>query len=139
VVLTDKFFCKSAIAAFFLIVRNCARFSIISGIGFILMFLGKAVIMGLTGFIGYIILMNTTLKDKITSPILPTCLYVVIGYLVGSIFLSVYSFSSTTILHCFILSEDTGSKDHPQCLNAFLEENDKQNAKNNKGKSASVE
>ena len=77
------------------------------------MFLGKAVIMGLTGFIGYIILMNSELKTQITSPILPTCLFVVIGYLVGSIFLSVYSFSSTTILHCFILSEDIGSTDHP--------------------------
>ena len=46
IALTSDNFCTAVWNAFFLIVRNAARFSITSGIGWILMFLGKAVIMG---------------------------------------------------------------------------------------------
>ena len=128
-ILTDRFFCSSAITAFFLIVRNCGRFTIVSGIGFILMFLGKAIIVGLSGFIAYIILMNSKLKDSITSPIFPTIVSVFIAYLVSSIFLSVYSFASTAILHCYLLSEEVHSVDHPKCLDPFIKVNDEENAK----------
>jgi hypothetical protein len=134
VVLTDKHFCASCASAFFLIVRNCLRFSIISGISFILMFLGKAVIMSSSGLIAYIIIMNSELTDKVTSPIFPTIVSVFIAYIIASVFLSVYSFASTAILHCFILSEDIGSKEHPACLNEFIKVNDEHNEKRNKGK-----
>jgi hypothetical protein len=58
IALTGENFCKSAWLSFWLIVRNAARFSVVSGIGFILMFLGKGVVIILSAWIGYIILMN---------------------------------------------------------------------------------
>lgn len=45
--------------------------------------------------------------------------------MVGSMFLSIFSFASTAILHCFILSEDTGNGVNcPNALKSFLDEND---------------
>ena len=58
IALTGENFCKSAWLTFWLIVRNAGRFTVVSGIGFILMFLGKAVVIILSGWIGYLILMN---------------------------------------------------------------------------------
>jgi len=77
------------------------------------MFMGKAVITSLTGLIAYVIIMNSMLTDNVTSPIFPTIVSAVIGYLIASVFLSVYSFASTTILHCFILNEEIGIAEHP--------------------------
>ena len=61
IALTSNNFCSSAWSTFFLIVRNAGRFSITSGIGAILMFVGKAFICIVTGFLGYIIIMNSKL------------------------------------------------------------------------------
>jgi hypothetical protein len=77
------------------------------------MFLGKAVIVTSSGLIAYIIIMNSDLENKVTSPIFPTIVSVFIAYVISSVFLSVYSFASTAILHCFIMSEDIGIKEHP--------------------------
>jgi hypothetical protein len=49
------------------------------------------------------------------------------SYVVASLFLTIFSFSARTILHCFLLDEETGkSINTPECLEAFLAENDKQ-------------
>lgn len=41
--------------------------------------------------------------------------------MVGSLFLSIFSFSSTAILHCFLLSEETGGYGNaPAYLKDFL-------------------
>lgn len=78
--------------------------------------------------------MNSELETAVTSPIFPTIVSVFIAYVIASVFLSVYSFASTAILHCFILSEDIGSREHPECLNAFIKTNDENNEKQkNKG------
>ena len=61
IALTSKSFCPAAWATFCLIVRNCARFTIISGIGAILMFVGKALIIAISGWISYLIIMNSSL------------------------------------------------------------------------------
>jgi len=98
------------------------------------MFIGKALIISLSGFIAYIILMNCYLKDEIYSPIFPVVVCVGIAYLIASIFLSVFSFSANAILHCYILDEDIGGKNHPESLNEFLGENEKLNEKKNKVK-----
>lgn len=63
IALTNNNFCTAAWLTFCLIVRNAARFGIISGIGAILMFVGKALIIVLSGWIAYLIIMNSELKD----------------------------------------------------------------------------
>ena len=111
--MTDRHFCACCVSTFFLIIRNAARFTIVASIGWILMFLGKAVVCALSGLIGYIILMNSKYKDQISSPIFPVIVCVFIAYLISSVFLSVYSFSSTAILHCFLLDEETKGEHRP--------------------------
>jgi choline transporter-like protein 2/4/5 len=109
-----------------LIVRNCARFAIIGGIGTILMFIGKALIMAMSGWIAYLIIMNSDkLKDKVSSPIFPIIVVVVIAYLVSSIFLSVYSFASNAILHAFLLDEEVKGNHAPTSLKNFVARNDR--------------
>ena len=106
VALTGNNFCRSAWLTFCLIVRNCARFSIIAGIGVILIFVGKALIMIASAWIAYLIIMNTKLREELYSPVFPVIVVVVIAYILSSIFLSVYSFSATAILHCFLADEE---------------------------------
>ena len=106
IAITSNSFCVSCWLTFWLIVRNCARFSTVTTIGFVLMFLGKAVIMISSGWIAYIIIMNSGLKDKVYSPVFPVLVVIFIAYQLASIFLSVFSFAATTILHCFIVDEE---------------------------------
>ena len=52
----------------------------------------------------------------------PTVLVAIFSYLIGSLFISVYSFSCTSILHCFVLDRETGESDlAPKSLDKFLE------------------
>ena len=89
------------------------------------MFVGKALIMGLSGWIGYLILMNSDFKDKITSPVFPVIIFVIMAYLISSVFLSVYAFASTAILHAFLLDEEVGGNRAPAALLEFVRRNDK--------------
>jgi len=126
VALTSKSFCPAAWATFWLIVRNAARFSIITSIGAILMFIGKALIMAFSGFLGYVILVNSDLGDEVYSPIFPTIVFVISAYLISSVFLSVFSFAATTILHCYIVDEELNggeAQSGPQGLAAEVDNN----------------
>jgi hypothetical protein len=45
-------------------------------------------------------------------------------------FLSVFSFAATAIVHCFLLDEESGGNGStPECMKAFLDHHDKINAK----------
>lgn len=82
------------VATFYLIVRNFARFTITNAIAALLMFLGKAIIMILSGWIAYLIIMNSSLKENVYSPVFPVIIVVIIAYYLASIFMSVFSFSA---------------------------------------------
>ncbi len=131
--LTGNHFCGSAWATFWLIVRNAARFSMTSMVGGLLMFVGKGTILVLSGWIGYLIIVNSSvLKDKVAAPIFPVVVIIIIAYLISSIFLSIFSFSAETILHCFLVDSEISAKNGvsnvhtPQSLLPFLELTDKQ-------------
>ena len=89
------------------------------------MFIGKALIMGLSGWIGYLIIMNSDLEDEITSPVFPVIIFVIMAYLISSVFLSVYSFASTAILHSFLLDEEVGGNRAPSALLDFVNRHDR--------------
>ena len=90
------------------------------------MFVGKALIMIASGFIAYVILVNAPIKEQIYSPILPVVVVVILSYIVASIFLSVFSFAATAILHAFLLNEELGGDIHPpESLMSFIATNDK--------------
>lgn len=82
--------------------------------------LGKGTIMGVSGFITVAIIKAS--YTEVSQPFLPAGFVVIVAYVVGSLFLSIFSFSCTAILHCFILNEDVQGKcPPPESLQPFLE------------------
>ncbi|MFN7881091.1 MAG: hypothetical protein ACK5NI_01215 [bacterium] len=75
-------------------------------IGWIMMILGKGVIVAASSFITYLITLYKW--PQCAQPMVPAVIIGIVSYLIGSLFLSIFSFSCTSILHCFLLDEDTG-------------------------------
>mmetsp|Transcript_80354 Transcript_80354/g.260323 ORF Transcript_80354/g.260323 Transcript_80354/m.260323 type:complete len:934 (-) Transcript_80354:238-3039(-) len=96
-------FCTSAKNAFFLILRNAARFGALTILGSVLELIGFMVILSATSVIGYFVL--DLLHPEIT-PLAPMVLYVTIGYLCAKLFISVYSLAVDAMLQCFIAAEE---------------------------------
>jgi hypothetical protein len=117
-------FCTSAKAAFFLIIRNAGCFGITLGIANVLMFVGKAFIMALSGFLTYVILEQSSLSEKLYAPFVPVLIVIIVAYMVASIFLSVFSFSANAMLHAFFFDCEIGGGHTPQSLQEFIDEKD---------------
>ena len=127
IALHSTHFCDAAWKSFYLIIRHAGRFGSAAIIGWIMMLLGKGTIMAASAYIT--ILYVKYAYPMVQQPFIPAILVAVIAYVVGSLFLSIFSFSSTAILHCFILNEDTGGDvPPPKSLQPFLDYNDKVNA-----------
>lgn len=128
IALSSKNFCSSCWASFFLVVRNAGRFGSATVIGWIMMLLGKGCIMAASAYITILVIKNY--YTEVDNPFIPAILVAMFAYLVGSLFLSVFSFSSTAILHCFLLDEETGgSKMTPEFLKGYLNYIDGVNSK----------
>ena len=114
--------------AFILILKHADKFMLVSGIGNIFMFLGKMSIASLTAFVGYIILENwISIKKNLDSPMAPTIVIFMIAYVVGAVFISVYSISADTILQCFLVDTDISIQQgreeahhRPEALEGFI-------------------
>jgi hypothetical protein len=131
IALSSNSFCASAWQSFYLIVRHAGRFTSASTVGWIMMMLGKGTIIALSSLCTFLIVRYRC--PDVTLPYLPAIIIGAVAYLVGSLFLSIFSFSCTAILHSFILDEDTGgSKFSPESLKPFLDYNDEQRAKKKK-------
>jgi len=116
-------FCTSAQNAFFLILRNAIRFGALAMLGSFLYFIGILVISGATGLGGYYIFQAFHPQ---MSPIVPTILYVILGYLVGRLFLTVFGLACDTSLQCFIMAEESRMRGDfvPSALQSLMEKQD---------------
>lgn len=105
--MTGKNFCSAAWDSFTLILRNALRFSIVSGLGSIVLAFGQVFIFGLTTFSGYYIIENyEPWKSNVTNPMFPTIMFGLVGFLIGYIFMSVYGVVSDAILMIFTMDEE---------------------------------
>ena len=135
--LRNKSFCPGAWTAFLLILKNAGRFAILTSIGGIFLILGKLLILSACALTGYVVIehVDQFLTD-LYSPLAPCIVslnsvmllkvYALIGYVIGSCFLSIYSFSSDVILQCFLLDEemaDAGKEGphRPKSLKKFVD------------------
>lgn len=73
--------------------------------------------------------------ESTSSPYFPCIVAGIIGYLIGAIFMSVFSFASDTLIQCFLLDEELGDLgkgrpegNRPPEMNDFIEK-----ASNKKG------
>ena len=123
--LTGESFCNAAKDAFSLILQNSLRFAALGAIGDIFKVLGKIFITCLTSYIGFLIITHfEPYKSDIQSPIAPTCVFVVISYIVSGIFMSVYEMVCDTIIQAYIVDEKSNNhtKFAPAPLKEFMSE-----------------
>jgi len=127
IALSSNSFCSSALSAFWLALRHAGRFGSAAIIGTIMMVLGKATIVGTSAWLTLVVV--KTQYPEVQQPMLPAAIVAAVAYLVAGLFLSIFSFSCTAILHCFILDEDTGGSKHtPDSLQSFLDNCDEKPA-----------
>lgn len=120
-----KNFCTSAFDGFAIVVRNLGRWTILTTIGGIFNLIGKVFIAGATGIAGYVIITQVpTYSAKLNSPILPTLVFILVGYLIGSIFISIYGNACSALLHCFLVDCEINrdAKYSPEALRKFVED-----------------
>lgn len=105
VALLGKNFCTSAKAAFYLILRNMARFAAVAMLGNIIEVVGFMFIMIATGVSSYFIL--KAMHPDVT-PIVPLIVHCAMGYVVAKLYMNVFALAVATILQCFIATEEMG-------------------------------
>jgi len=108
IALIGKGFCPSAKAAFWLILRNAARFAWVGLLGGIINLIGIAFIVVATAVAGYFILKE--MHPDIT-PVLPMGVYIVTAYLVAKLYMNVFHLAVASILQCFLATEEMGGDD----------------------------
>jgi hypothetical protein len=124
IAITGKNFCKAAWNAFILILKNLFRFGTANSIGFIFNVIGVFFIAAINGIAVYAmthyIPMWTGLVNNWITPCVVGCFE---GLIIGSMFMSVFSFASDTILQSFLVDEELKRPDgsRPAMMNQFIE------------------
>jgi len=134
IAINSSSFCGAARDAFFLILRNAGRFMTLGAIGNVFIFLGKWQIALASTYCGYLIITRSSLyEDELNSPLFPSIVFLLLAYVIASLFMSLYGMAVDTILHCFLLDEELCSKNSrppqhaPEQLKSFLDkERDKE-------------
>lgn len=124
IAITGKSFCPAAWNAFILIIKNAMKFGTANAIGFIfngigILFIGSVNSLIVYAFLHYVPGYIGLAQNWIT----PATIGGFIGLIIGSMFMSVYSFSSDTILQCYMVDEELDRPDgnRPAIMNQFIE------------------
>ena len=103
---------------FYLFIRNSGKFLSIDITGFLISLLGKGIIIALNVYITILCLKSY----NVSQPYVISIIVGVISFVIATLFLSIFEFSSMAILHCFILDSDVGgSTKTPDSLKEFLD------------------
>jgi hypothetical protein len=106
IAIRGKNFCYAAKDGFELVFSNILRYSIVSGVGSILMFIGKLLIaLGTAGAFYLLILYYPGARINVLQPIYLLIIVFIMAYAVGMLFMSIYSLAMDTLLACFIVDE----------------------------------
>lgn len=125
IALKGRSFCRSAFDGFAIIIRNLGRWTALTAIGGVFNMIGKVFIAGLTGVCGYLIITKAEVySSKLNSPLLPTLVFVLVGYLIGSVFISIYGNAADSLMHCFLVDCEINRdpKHSPSELRDFVQE-----------------
>lgn len=97
--LTGKSFCTSAWNGFFLVIKNAMLFGTAGSIGFIFELLGIAFIGAANGLVLYVLLHYCPPFIGLAKNWMPPVIIGILeGLLIGRLFMTMFSFSSDTIL-----------------------------------------
>jgi len=126
VAMTGVSFCQATEDAFYLVIRNAARFGVVHGLSWIFLFIGQVFIAFSATAMGYFyITRSSKFEGKLYSPVAPTIVFGLISYFIGKVIMSVYGISADTIMHCFAMDEEIndGQAAHaPEQLKEFVDE-----------------
>ena len=107
VALEGKNFCESAGQAMTLNKRHAADYIVIDGMGMLLEFLGKVTIAIGNAAVGYLMLTQVQeFKGKVDNPWVPIAVIFIISFVMASMFMSVFSVTSMTLLQCLYVDFD---------------------------------
>jgi len=116
-------FCTSMVESFWMMVRNPGAFSVLNYISWMLMLLGKGSIVATSGYVTYLLCQYAL--PEVQNPLVPAIFIGIWAYLVSSLYLGIFEFSSMAILQCFIFNEEIGGKDYtPDALRPFIQQLD---------------
>jgi len=111
IALTGKGFCAASSDALAMISANPIRYGIVTGIGEILMLLGKLIIAGATTGLFYVLITFVqSIKENVLEPIFLLILVFIVSYAIAVIFMVIYSVAMETIFACFIIDETTNKR-----------------------------
>ena len=109
IALSNTFFCKAALNAFALILKNVHRFGWVNSIGFILNWFGVCSVSCLNAFGAYIAITKLPqFENKVTQPLAPAIVILLVSFFIVKSFLSIFTFSLDAILQAFLLDESLG-------------------------------
>ncbi|XP_048101785.1 choline transporter-like protein 2 isoform X2 [Alosa alosa] len=127
VAIYGKNFCTSARDAFFLLMRNIIRVTVLDKVTDFLLFLGKLLIVGLVGVFAFFFFSGRVKAFEDTAPTLnyywvPILTVVVGSYLIAHGFFSVYAMCVDTLFLCFCddLERNDGSAARPYYMSAEI-------------------
>lgn len=111
VAITSNNFCTSCAEAFALLVANPLKFGAVGWIGSSFVFLGKVFVGSVSGVIGYFLISaDKALNEVLYERVVPILFMAVIGYIVGSVFFSVFGSASNAMLLCFFYDKQECEK-----------------------------
>lgn len=125
IALTGKSFCPAAWNGFFLVIKNAATFGTAGTIGFIMELLGVVFIAAANGVVVYALLHYVPAYKGLTKNWMPPVIIGLLeGFLIGVLFMSMFSFSSDTVLQSYLLDETLGrpESERPKWMQQFADD-----------------
>lgn len=111
VAITSKNFCASCGEAFSLLASNPLKFGLVNWVSSTFVFIGKLFVATVSGVLGYIMITNdSAIASSLYETVIPTIFFVIIGYVIGAIFYSVFGSSANTILLCFFVDKELAER-----------------------------
>ena len=100
-------FCTAAWEGFALIVKNLGRFSTLALIGSLFTTIGTIFIAVSSAIIGYFLITQVPyFSDELNSCVLPVVVFLIIGFILGLVTMSIFGISGDALMHSFLLDEE---------------------------------
>ena len=135
IAISGQSFCTSCFKAFMVLFKNPMKFGFVHALGAVFTFIGKIFVASVSGVIGYFILdFDDALSEKLSSKVFPTVFFILIGFVVATVFFSIYGVAADTVLLCFFWDKEIASKggrpvNAPAPMKGFYERYRKQDNK----------
>ena len=94
-----------------LLFSNPMKFGMLHALGSVFTFIGKLFISAISGVIGYMVLdWDTETKEELNSQLFPVIVFILIGYVISTLFFMIYGIAADTIILCFFHDKEIQAK-----------------------------